>query len=586
MDKVDSVHEKDIISISKLDKNELSSLISIIGIKNIKTHFKNNPRNFQRIIPGMRPKSLTEKQIQEYLFRFRNDTFIINMIIFQISPKLKAMYQSYTKYETMYQDSQKAMIQTLYESPFRGNPALYFKVTNKKYSEEYIELLKTVLSFPEIKFSGENTGKSKDFENLEKEFQRLQNMLKLKSTELARITELYEKQNEIITQNQQKINALETENQELKEKSGEISVLQGTLTDIQTEIENKTIQREKLSAEIDSLSAEFAAWEEEKVALEAKISQLHTQLEEEIRKLSETISITSQKAETLKNTAEITNVNQSPIYIELPEHTKNEITQENELLSVHKILSHNLFVAGIREINDELSKILLSAVCSHGNIIFYGSCLSEIADAISLSIFAEYAAHIVFPVNISDIPYYIQAINHIERRVIFIENAIDSFSDRLCCSLIRYCKDKIFLFAVNDYESLKCLNRSFVFERGIYLNVERYLEYTINHDYQANMCTKPEFSEIGIDKALKEVKKLLPAIEIHTSALRYIAHVTAVYNSIFNIKSRKSIVAEFLMYLMLNDSICNGSAEKFEEILDENDKLEILNTLLLKEEEE
>ena len=54
------------------------------------------------------------------------------------------------------------------------------KLPTKKYSEEYIELLKTVLSFPEIKFSGENTGKSKDFENLEKEFQRLEKRAEIK----------------------------------------------------------------------------------------------------------------------------------------------------------------------------------------------------------------------------------------------------------------------------------------------------------------------------------------------------------------------------------------------------------------------
>ena len=128
------------------------------------------------------------------------------------------------------------------------------------------------------------------------------------------------------------------------------------------------------------------------------------------------------------------------IFIEIPEYSFKSITHEEKCHEVTTILTGNLYSGNIQKNNDELAKIIFSTIICKGNFIVYGSKTAEIADAISLALFAECAAHVVLPTDISDIPYFINEINGIQRSVVYIENALDSFSDRLCNSLIRHCK--------------------------------------------------------------------------------------------------------------------------------------------------
>ena len=126
-------------------------------------------------------------------------------------------------------------------------------------------------------------------------------------------------------------------------------------------------------------------------------------------------------------------------------------------MTVTEILAENLFSAGMQKHNDILAKMILPTLLCKGCFIVYGNEQSNVADAISLAIYAEYAAHVVLPMDISDIPYFIEEISKISRSVIYIENALDTYTDRLCSALIKYCKGKIFVFAANDYDSLKRL---------------------------------------------------------------------------------------------------------------------------------
>lgn len=580
------------LSISRMDRNVITCIIRIIGLNNA-----------SKIVPGMWMNKTNEPDeafLSDYFFKNRQSEKINNFIIKKLKAILEEMYITYNRYNQKYNNSLKAALQVLYESPFKKRPEYYFKITNQFYTSASIKLIKEFLRLPYINFETNDSLESPVISELNKRIQNLDDVIRLRNNESeerkakyeAQITDLEKSNkevNEALIAAQAEIEHLIGINEDYKIKAAakdESTMLLSNKETLITEISHLEDRKDELTDAVKQI-------EEQKKQLIYQKNQLQKELDDEIKRFSNDFAHSSAIAaiiQQLNNTSNAARCDRS-IFNEIPEYSFKSITHEEKCHEVTNILTGNLYSVGIQKNNDDFAKIILSTIICKGNFIVYGSNSAEIADAISLAIFAEYAAHVVLPTDISDIPYFINEINGIQRSIVYIENALDSFSDRLCNSLISHCKDKIFVFAVNDNDSLRSIKGSFAFEKCLYLNTELFTDYLAKCDFKANKCNLSLYQEnYDVFNTIIEndyVKQLAKIIGVSPSVYRFWIRIAANYGNKYNIKFRRNIVLEVIASIMIRDNLCNGNIDKLRDFINENDdaKLELLDKVFVEDTE-
>ena len=579
------------LSTSRMDRNVIALLIRIAGVETA-----------SKIVPGMwmnKTKAPDETQLCDYFLKNKQGKLTNDFLIKQTKSILEEIYQNFDKYNKKYSNSLKASLQALYESPFKNHPEYYLKITNQSYSAASIKLIKEFFRLPYINFETDDSLESQKVSELNKRIQDLDNIIQQRNNESEQRYSDYEA----------KIAALEKSKKYAEDALIANDVEMTRLLEINKKYEEKAAanddssmllsEKESLISEIkqlenrkNELSDDVKKIEEIKAQLTSQKNQLQSQLEQEIKRFSNdfvhstAVSAILQQFTSLPNNSSQNN----SVYIEMPPCDITDISHEDSISSLTDILAGNLFSIGIQKRKKEISQIIISAILSRAGLIIYGSGSNDIADALSLSLFAEYAAHVVLPTDISNIPYFLNEINKIDRNVIYIENALDSFTDVLCSSILRHCNGKIFIFAVNSYDSLKALNKSLIFEKSLFLNTEYLLDYIPNHDYKANICNLSFENDIkGTMPSILEnanIKNMIKMTCIPPSIYRFWIYITAVFGSKYNIKFRNNIFLEYTIYLMMKDGLCDGSVKELYNYINENEdyKLDRLNDLLPEEE--
>lgn len=576
--------------VSNMEYDDFENLVGVLGIETAR-----------KIVPGMWIKGYDASQICDYLYKNKYNDKVRNYLIKTTHGILLSMYEKYTKYTEAYHNEVKAAVQTLYESPFKLYLEFYIKITGQHFSKNYTNILKETLLLPFINFNANESEKSEEIAELNKCIQNLDDVIRLKNAESekryseyeAKIAELERSKKyaeDVLIANDVEMTRLLEINKEYEEKAdvnNEASMLSSEKETLLTEIKHLEERKNELANDIKQI-------EEQHTQLIAKRIQLQNMLDDEIKRFSDDFAHSTAISAIIQklNQTSTAKGSATSILIEMPENNIPNATHEEELLLVTDILADNLFAAGIQKNNDELAKMLISTIISKGNFIIYGSGQDNIADAISLAIFAEYAAHVVLSTNISDIPYFINEINSIQRSVVCVENALDSFSDRLCNSLIRHCKDKIFVFGINDHESLKSIKDSFVFEKCLYLNSELFTDYYAKPEYKANKCNLCLYQEeLSIFNRVIEndyIKQLVKLIGVSPSVYRFWIRIAANYGNKYDIKFRRNIVIELITSIMIRDGLCSETIDKLRDFINENEdtKLDLLDKIIAEDTED
>lgn len=574
------------LSTSRMDRNVIALLIRIAGVETA-----------SKIVPGMwmnKTKAPDETQLCDYFLKNKQGKLTNDFLIKQTKSILEEIYQNFDKYNKKYSNSLKASLQALYESPFKNHPEYYLKITNQSYSAASIKLIKEFFRLPYIIFETDDSLESQKVSELNKRIQDLENIIQQRNneseqrysdyeTKIADLENSKKETNEALIAAEAEIANLLKVNKEYEEKAAanndEATILSSEKEALISEIKQLKDRKKELLDEIKLIKDNNAQ-------LISQKTQLQNSLDNEIKRFSNDFVHSTAITALLKQVNHNGSVSGRTIFIDVPEPSTINASNENKLLTVTEILAENLFSAGMQKHNDILAKMILPTLLCKGCFIVYGNEQSNVADAISLAIYAEYAAHVVLPMDISDIPYFIEEISKISRSVIYIENALDTYTDRLCSALIKYCKGKIFVFAANDYDSLKRLKGSSVFEKCLYLNTEFFSGYLAKPEYKVNSCNLAAYQEKAdvYDSLIKKdyVTQLFRLFNIPPSVSRFWTRITAVHCNIYNTPLRKSIIIELIMTLMIKDSLCSGSYNKIHDYINENEdtKLDLLDGIV------
>lgn len=137
------------LSIIKLNKEEIDFLINTLGIESIRKQFQKNPRGLQRITP-LRAKSLSADQIRTLVHNNLSEDFIYGFLQSNTEDIIRQIDESVSKKEKDIIDKDKAIIIVLAESLFKDNVSIYYKLKEKTTDDNYIRLVSLLVKSPKL----------------------------------------------------------------------------------------------------------------------------------------------------------------------------------------------------------------------------------------------------------------------------------------------------------------------------------------------------------------------------------------------------------------------------------------------------
>lgn len=173
------------LSVNKLNREELEFLASIFEFDNIRKYFQKYPREYQKLT-HLRAKTLTVDQINALIQKNMSSDFIFNFMQGNAEGYIKQLDDSISKLEKEVEDRNKATIIALAESPFRENLSVYYKLIEKNIDDDSIKLLSTIVNSPELvkMLSSEKSDK-----NLSEQIEQLTKQLNEKDTLIESVNE-------------------------------------------------------------------------------------------------------------------------------------------------------------------------------------------------------------------------------------------------------------------------------------------------------------------------------------------------------------------------------------------------------------
>ena len=133
------------IKLGSLSMDEQKYICSQVSFREAKAYFQKNPRKFNDIKPGFRPEKLSDSDTLQILVRFIKDPFIDLFLEKEILGWLAQIEESCKRYVSEGYSNEEALIRSITESVFCDNCNLYFKLAERKESEDYIRLFQEAM---------------------------------------------------------------------------------------------------------------------------------------------------------------------------------------------------------------------------------------------------------------------------------------------------------------------------------------------------------------------------------------------------------------------------------------------------------
>ena len=173
--------------LEKLIDEDLKYICEIIPTVLIKRHFKKYNKHFHKIKPGFRPETLNREEIFEILYKNHSEPFISDFINSFISEEIKKIKSSFSKKLNYGIDENTAMIISLSENNFNSNIPLYFNLTEKEASQDYLNILSSAVKYSATLMK-ESKIISEDLRASDKNISELSNELKKFKSKNSRLT--------------------------------------------------------------------------------------------------------------------------------------------------------------------------------------------------------------------------------------------------------------------------------------------------------------------------------------------------------------------------------------------------------------
>lgn len=189
--------KKNDITAAALSVQEIEYICGQITPKAIRTYFQQYPQEFAKIRPGIRATSLPDDMTIQLVVKNISKRFISSFINKHLSVWTKEIKEYQNVLEKKGESPQKALLKTIARSVFGENVPLFFRVTGKSCSEEYVALteeaillLKEKQKQEENSIEGSEEEKGKGITDLE--IENLQNKITQLSSQTVQLRQEFE----------------------------------------------------------------------------------------------------------------------------------------------------------------------------------------------------------------------------------------------------------------------------------------------------------------------------------------------------------------------------------------------------------
>ena len=130
-----------------LTQEELKYICSEIPFQEAVTYFRRYPKEFTKLRPGFRAKSLTQAEVVRILYDFRNRDYIASFLVKHINRWIEEIEEELSCKIDEGIDMEMAYIDVLSRSFFSKNVLLYFKIKEEEKTQEYLQVLGAAISY-------------------------------------------------------------------------------------------------------------------------------------------------------------------------------------------------------------------------------------------------------------------------------------------------------------------------------------------------------------------------------------------------------------------------------------------------------
>lgn len=258
-----------------LTKEEIKYVCTVIPFKEVSAYFRRYPKEFTKLKPGFRVKSLNEDTVSRTLYDFRNRDFIASFLIKHIDRWIEEIDGELAKALENGLDQEAAYVDVLSRSFFSGNVALFFKIKGEEKSEDYLKVMGSAVFYQ----SAHQKTEEEELDSLKKrhlELTGIQQELKNRiSDEEKKVEKLRKKEAELKNELKEKIEQLEQEQEKNTRLSEKADRLEAELKKNQDDEVWKTAEMQQ---KIDTLTSRLNDQAEKAAGYETSISEYASRL--------------------------------------------------------------------------------------------------------------------------------------------------------------------------------------------------------------------------------------------------------------------------------------------------------------------
>lgn len=258
-----------------LTEEEIKYVCTVIPFKEVSAYFRRYPKEFTKLKPGFRVKSLNEDTVSRTLYGFRNRDFIASFLIKHIDRWIEEIDEELAKALENGLDQEAAYVDVLSRSFFSGNVALFFKIKGEEKSEDYLKVMGSAVFYQ----SAHQKTEEEELDSLKKrhlELTGIQEELKNRiSDEEKKVEKLRKKEAELKNKLKEKIEQLEQE----REKNTRLSEIANKLeAELKKNQDDEIWKTAEMQQKIDTLTSRLNDQAEKAAGYETSISEYAARL--------------------------------------------------------------------------------------------------------------------------------------------------------------------------------------------------------------------------------------------------------------------------------------------------------------------
>ncbi|HVI41687.1 MAG TPA: hypothetical protein VM577_13625 [Anaerovoracaceae bacterium] len=417
----------------QLTDDEIRYICSVIPTQDTIAYFQHNPKEFSKILPGFRASAISKLNVSKLLFNYRNRGFISSFLDKHINDWLSQIQEHFNNCMGDGDSKELALFHTLPLCFFADNIALYFKLINEEYSEDYIATLNAA-----VKAIKESDGKQ----------EKLQEELEAKESEIQKLQIEYELEK----------TGLESTCIKLNERSAEIKTLKRSISDL-----------EKLKTVVQDYEGIIASLKSKIQEQEGTLQKLRTELtdaRDNSKRLEEQIKAKLEKQQATKIAKQ---------------QAEKKPKCPNDIEEFKDYLGYNLESIGIPAdsrycalLKEHVSKILFQGIPVVVNRNVGITLMKCVANALigqsNVKTLAFSKTH-----SIEDIGNFLS----FGGRVVCLDNFIGNFNETELLSLFDDHRDKIIFLTVAYDRTIHYVSEEFL-RYCQYLNLNRIAALSVN----------------------------------------------------------------------------------------------------------